>query len=69
MSAPARYTVTYREGAEHSARPWQCIAPDGSLVGAYATEERAERERYAREIRAQGIARRAREAAAREPQP
>lgn len=60
-----KYRVTYKEGAEHSARPWHCLAPDGSVVGAYATEERAERERYAREIRAQGIARRAREAAAR----
>lgn len=40
-------------------KPWHVWAPDGSLVGRYPTESRAERERYARTIRAAGIARRA----------
>lgn len=41
-------------------RPWHCFAPDGTLVGRYVTEARAEAERVGREIRAAGNARRAR---------
>lgn len=56
--------MQYIEGPTNG-KPWRVIAPDGSTVGDYHSEQRAENERYARTIRAQGIARRAREQGAR----
>ena len=40
-------------------KPWHCVSPDGTVVGRYSTEDRADRERFARNIIAEGQKRRA----------